>query len=442
MMNDWYSCDGTGNDRSAGKVAPRSSRRTFLQGTGITLGAALALWAGSSSALAQVAMNPKQPESDRDVLVTIFLRGAADGLSMVVPYGDDDYYRARPTLGLAAPNKGGGGTRKLDDFFGLHPALAPLFPYYENGALAAVHAVGSGDQTRSHFEAMATMERGFYVDAGREPSGWVARYLNAAPPANNPASPLRAIAFGNVMPDQLRGATEATVLDSLASFRLETPRPELADLLKSQYQTGGDAVTLAGREILSVLDTLKRVNPADYKPENGATYPDSGLGNGLRQTAFLLKAGVGLEAACLDKGGWDTHVGQGGATGILALLLEDLAKSLAAFAQDLGPKGLERVTVVVMTEFGRRVKENSGLGTDHGRAGTLLALGGHINGGKVYGKWPGLKPENLEEGLDLKVTTDYREILAEIITQRLGGAAHIPAVFPGMPSRFLGLARG
>jgi uncharacterized protein (DUF1501 family) len=439
--HDWFSCDG------AGGSGPRPSRRAVLK-TGAGLAAALAAWASGRSALGQVALHPQGQDAVRDVLVVLFLRGAADGLSVVVPYGDDDYYRARPTLALAAPAKGGTGdgkdgkTVRLDDFFALHPALAPLHPLYDDGLLAALHAVGSQDQTRSHFEAMAAMERGLANDAGRESSGWLARHLLSSAPTGA-GSPLRAVSFEDVLPDSLRGSTDVSLVRSLADFKLDLPRPELSSALASLYAAGGadDAAAVAGRETLAVLDTLRRIDPAHYKPENGAKYPDSDLGRGLMQTACLVKAKVGLEVACLSRGGWDTHVAQGGATGFLALQLADVAQSVAAFAADLGKVGLARVTLVIQTEFGRRVRENSGLGTDHGRASAMLLLGGGVNGRRVYADWPGLADARLEPPGDLRVTTDYRAVLAEVVAKRLGNGAHLDRIFPGASVRPVGVVR-
>jgi uncharacterized protein (DUF1501 family) len=436
---DWWSCDGTGGDGGA-SAALRPTRRQALRGA---VAAALAAWLGRS-ALHDVAFAADTAAQERDVLVTIFLRGGADGLSLVVPHGEDAYYRSRPTLALAKPGDrrtgGAGRAIDLDGFFGLHPALGALHSLYAEGTMACLHAVGSFDTTRSHFEAMATMERGLPDDRATASSGWLARHLAAAPVVN--PSPLRAVAFGSILPDSLRGATDVSTLQSLDDFRLNVPAGSgIAATLSSLYRTGDDPVTHAGRETLAVLDTLRRVNPSDYKPSNGAAYPKSDLGNGLRQVACLIRARLGLEVAFLDRGGWDTHVGQGGATGWLATQLQDVGDSLAAFARDLGASGLRRVTVVVLTEFGRRVQENSGLGTDHGRASAMFVLGGGIYGGKVYARWPGLAVPQLEDGIDLKVTTDYRDVLAEIVAKRRGGAATLGAVFPGDTPQFLGIAR-
>lgn len=442
-MSYGFGCDGYGNTPQTMKSGGRISRRAVLQ-TGI--GATLAAWVGRS-ALREAAF-AAEGEHVRDVLVTLFLRGGMDGLSLVVPHGEDAYYRLRPTLSVARPgNKTVADDFRaldLDGFFGLHPALSPLFPFYREGTCAAVHAVGSGDATRSHFEAMATMERGLPDEKSTMANGWLARHLAHAQTPD--PSPLRAVAWSAMVPDILRGATEASALQSLTDFRLQVPDPfgasNMEETLAALYKPGDDPLVRAGRSTLFALDALRRVDPAHYKPENGASYPESGLGDGLRQVACLLKARVGLEVACLDRTGWDTHVGQGTVNGFLAMQFRDVAQSLAAFLTDLGAKNRERVTILVMTEFGRRAGENSGLGTDHGRASSWLLLGGGVAGGKVYGKWPGLEPSQLEEPGDLRVTTDYRTVLAEVMSKRLGAASAVPSVFPGVGSAaFLGAFR-
>jgi uncharacterized protein (DUF1501 family) len=388
-----------------------------------------------------------------DALVVLFMRGGADGLNIVAPYGDDHYYRLRPNLALARPNdlKAGKAARALDlnGFFGLHPTLAPLLPFYRAEQLAVVHAIGSGDQTRSHFEAMATMERGIAADTGAS-SGWLARHLNIT--AAEGDSPLRAVAISDTMPESLRGATGATALTDLADYRLSSPTPPptgtdnkvhhvhtgnpnrtdaIADTLRGLYSTadaGAEALRSAGRETLAALDAVKRLDPAHYRPAPGAVYPDTPLGIGFRQAACLVKGHVGLEVACLDAGGWDTHVAQGRDVGWQPLRLAELGSALAAFATDIGPE-MKHVTTMVMTEFGRRAYENTGLGTDHGRAGCMLLLGGGIQGGKVYADWPGLSDAQLDGPGDLRVTTDYRDILAEIVAQRLHNP-HLDQIFP------------
>lgn len=406
----------------------RTTRRSLLIGAGISSVA----WM-TRSALSQVGVRPGNADADGDIVVSIFLRGGADGMSVVVPYGEDAYHRARPNIGLARPNDTSAAANArcldLDGFFGLNPALAPLLPLYKDRHLAVVHAVGSGDQTRSHFEAMNLMERGLGQPVGDVASGWLARHLASSPP--RAASPLRAVSISSTMPDSLRGATDALAIESLDRFRIDSDQDAaVRQSLASLYKHGKDAMSVAGRETLDVLDTLNRLDPKSYKAANGATYPVSDLGQGLRQVAFLVRANVGLEVACLDRGGWDTHVVQGATTGLLALQLDDLGACLAAFAADLGPELMKRVSVVVQTEFGRRLQENTSLGTDHGRASMMLLIGGGFKGGKVYAKWPGLEEHQLEDPGDLKVTTDYRDVLAEVLAKRVPHA-NLGQVFPG-----------
>ncbi len=443
MEESWLGCDGQGNAPREIEVSPRVTRRALLGGA---LGA-LAWWARGTTALAGLAVAPPR-DAGRPVLVVIFLRGGADCLSLVVPHGDDDYYVNRPTLGVAAPQDKRKSVAEraldLDGFFALHPALKPLHGFYKSGEMAVVHACGSMDQSRSHFEAMNLMERGQGAEPGSVSGGWLARHLMTAPGEND--SPLRAVALSNVMPESLRGATTATALNSLDEFRLIVPgvtneagEAKARRVLATFYESGDDAVTRAGRETLHVLEALRRLDPTHYKPAPGANYPESELGRGLRQVACLIKGRVGLEAACLDHRGpylWDTHVAQ---NNIFPAQAGDLGNGLAAFARDLG-KEMQRVTLVAMTEFGRRVAENSGLGTDHGRAGVMFLMGGGIAGGKVYARWPGLSEESLEPPGDLRVTTDYRDVLGEIVARRLGNE-RLDAIFPDYKPRFIGAVK-
>ena len=396
--------------------------------------AALGVAGGGRSALGGVTVRAKRQGPPGDVLVSVFLRGGVDSLSVVVPHAEDDYYRNRPTLAIARPGdkrmKATDRVLDLDGFFGLHPALAPLLPLYQAKQMAVVHACGSGDQTRSHFEAMATMERGVSQDTGPA-SGWLARHLETAPWNN--ASPLRAVALGTILPQSLRGAGSATALETVADLKLQSPfagGPGRFEASLGNLYTR-DALAEAGQEALSVLKTLNALPPA-LLTGGKAGYPKDDFGDGLRQVALLMKSEVGLEAACLDHGGYDTHVAQGTTQGILAGRLQSLASGLAAFAADLGPERWGRTTVVVLSEFGRRVAENSGLGTDHGRGGAMMVLGGKgVLGGRVHGVWPGLAPDRLEGPGDLKVTTDYRNVLAEVIGDRLKNP-NSGAIFPGL----------
>ncbi len=360
------------------------------------------------------------------------MRGGADGLNVIVPYADENYYRLRPSLAIAPPKASQkDAALDLDGFFGLHPSMGPLRDLYESRSLAFVHAVGSFDQTRSHFDAMSAMERGLPQAGGNVSSGWLARHLESS--TSSASSPLRAVAFGDVLPDSLRGASGAVSMTSLDEFRLQVPdrdRNHFEASLSAMYEMRQDEVGKAGVATLKAMQSLNRLDPVSYKADGGAVYPKSDLGNGLKQVALLIKSGVGLEVACLDKGGWDTHVAQGGTTGWQASLMLDLSESLRAFAQDLGPR-MKNVTTVAMTEFGRRAYENSGLGTDHGRGSFMAVMGGGTTGGRVYAKWPGLAEGQLEGPGDLKVTTDYRNVLAEILQNRLANP-NIVEVFPGI----------
>lgn len=400
--------------------ARRLSRRALLVG-GLS---GAVWWASGKTALAQTTFG-----QNGNVVVVIFLRGGADGLNIVAPYAEDDYYNLRPTLAIPAPGKGDGSLIKLDDTFGLSPDLRPLFPLFDSGDLAIVHAIGSWDSTRSHFEAMSAMERGAADEKGSEVGGWLARHLRSTPGRE---SPLRALALSHTMPESLRGAMQAVAIESLDRFRLGVPdneRQRTEAALAAVYANGTDSISDAGRETLEVLKTLNSFDPEAEVPENGATYPETPLGRALKQVAFLVRKEVGLEVACLDaadRGGWDTHFVQ---TARLSALLQDLGGSLAAFHKDLGTE-MRRVTVVVQTEFGRRAGENSSYGTDHGRASVLFALGGGVQGGRIFGAWPGLKSDQLDGPGDLKVTTDYRDVLAEMLVNRLGNQ-NIDEVFPG-----------
>lgn len=438
---DWMTCDGRGRlgprPEAPGPALerPTLSLRPSRRGWLVAAGMSLLSGFGLSPALAELAIESGKKPRPKRALVVIFLRGGLDALNAVIPYREDAYYRGRPTLAIAPPNRTGGAI-DLDGFFGLNPSLEPLVGPYREGRLAIVHAVGSDDRTRSHFEAMAQMEKGQARSGASVSSGWIARFLTATE-GENP-SPIRAIAFSDVMPDSLRGYLRATALRSLDDLRLEVPGEwkEHFDLaLRTLYAEGGDAVREAGRETLAVLDAIGSLDWASTSPEHGARYPDTPLGQGLRQVAMLVRADVGLEVACLDRGGWDTHVGQNTGT-FYREGLDDLARSLSAFLVDLGAES-ERVTVVVMSEFGRRLRENASFGTDHGRGGLMLVAGGGVRGGRVYGDWPGLEPDQLEPPGDLRVTTDYRQVLGEML--EAGWSCPVgETIFPGLVLRPLG----
>ena len=373
-----------------------------------------------------------------DVLVCLFLRGGADGLHLVAPFGDPAYYAQRPRIAVPRPDD----TRvpaaqrgvALDGFFALNPALAALQEVYRAGHLAVVHAAGSPDQTRSHFSAMETMERGV-ANGATAGTGWLGRHLQTAPGGSR--SPMRALAIGDSLPQSLEGALGATAIHSLNEFRLSLPAmwtESFHAALAGLYDEAQGPLAEAGRETRRLLHALEDLQPDRYRPEGGARYPDSDFGRGLAQIAQLIKAELGLEVACLDHSGWDSHVAQ---EPVLDGLMRDLAGGLAAFHADLGAR-IDRVTLLAMSEFGRRARENGGLGTDHGRATCFWLLGGGIHGGRVVADWPGLEGARLEGPGDLRVTIDYRDLLAEVVARRLRSPAWTE-VFPDYAPTFHGL---
>lgn len=377
------------------------SRRQALQ-AGV---AGLVPWLLSSSSLAQV----KLGKSDH-TLVVLFLRGGADGLNMLVPFQEDQYYRLRPTISIGAPNdtKRAVSNRgiALTEQFALHPVLAPLKQWYESGEAAFAHAVGSEDRTRSHFEAMSAMERGASTGHSGEPSGWLARYLTQT--ASEKDTPLRAIAWSDTVPDSFRGAPSPLVIQSISDFQLNTD-PEFLSYLRREYTEKQGLVGKSGQDTLEALSKIEKLDSKNYMPDPKATYPDSALGKGFKEVASLIKSNVGLEIASLEDTGWDNHAIQGAEQGSQAISLTGVAQSVNAFMNDLG--GLRKqVTLIVMTEFGRRVEENQSLGTDHGRASVMMAFGA-VPGGKIYGDWPGLGKDQVDSVGDLKPVNDYRKML-------------------------------
>ncbi len=384
----------------------------------------------------RMAFAPRHSGPRGDVLVVVFLRGAADVLNMVVPHGEAAYYDLRPTLGIPRPDdlRAGNGERALDldGFFGLHPAMAPLLEPWSAGHLGLVHAVGAPDESRSHFKAMALMERGVDDESGPG-SGWIGRHLASLDTGNR--SPLRAIGLGQSPQVSLRGPIPVTALQSIADFHLGGDL-KAAGLMRRSLATlyrGDGPLEAIGRETLDILDTLQALNPAAYKPGGGAVYPITDFGLGLRQIAMLVKAEAGLEVAAIDLGGWDTHFGQGGSQGLMASLLSDLAGGLAAFHADLADR-IDKLTIVVMSEFGRRAYENASLGTDHGHGSMMMLLGGSVAGGKVHTDWPGLQDGQLFGPGDLAVTLDYRHVLGELVAKRLHNPA-LGTVFPDFEVR-------
>ncbi|MCE7985270.1 MAG: DUF1501 domain-containing protein [Caldilinea sp. CFX5] len=403
------------------------SRRTFLRSLAAApVATLLPAW------MPRLAFAPAQSAPRGDTLVVLFLRGAADALNMVVPHGEDAYYAHRPTLGIARPDDGRTArelrTVDLDGFFGFHPMLAPLLPAWQEKALAIVHACGAPDESRSHFRAMALMERGVTSENGPA-SGWLGRHLATHNTGNR--SPLRAIGLGERLPMSIRGPVPASALRSIADFHLGGDEQALLAMqaaLNALY-THDAALGATGVDTISVMNILAKLNPDAYRSAGALPYPESELGMALKQVAMLIKAEVGLEVAAIDHGGWDTHFVQGGSQGQMATLLADLGQGLAAFHADLFDHA-GRLAVIVMSEFGRRLQENGSLGTDHGHGGLLLALGGNVVGGQIHGRWPGLAEDALVGPGDLAVTTDYRDVLGELCSKRLNNSA-LTEIFPG-----------
>lgn len=373
-------------------------------------------------------------------LICLFQRGAADALNVLVPHGEAAYYRARPSIAVPRPGaREGASAIDLDGFFGLHPALAPLELLWRAKMLAPVHAVGSPSATRSHFDAQDFLESGT-PDLKSTRDGWLNRYLAAHGTCqacegsggdSHSPTPFRAVAMTTTTPRILEGPAAAVAMSSLDDFTVVAQGGDLTGRLEALYRTGrADVVHAAGSETFDAIRQLRAANPLQYAPANGAEYPRSQFGRRLRQIAQLIKAGVGLEVAFADVGGWDTHVNQGGAQGQLAARLGDFAQSVAALVRDLGDR-MDDVVILTMSEFGRTVRENGTRGTDHGHAGALFVIGGSLpGGGRVHGKWPGLEREQLHEGRDLALTTDFRTVFGEVLRGHLGARA-LDAVFPG-----------
>ena len=367
------------------------------------------------------------------VLICLFQRGAADALNMIVPHGDPAYYALRPNIAIPRPVSGlAQAAIDLDGFFGLHPSLAPIKALYDRGLVAPVHAVGSPSSTRSHFDAQDYMESGTPDDKSTR-DGWLNRYLATEGTCEScKPSPFRAVAMTSQTPRILDGRAATIAMNNLDQFAVRTSGTQ-AERLEALYRTGSaDVVHAAGGEMFEAVKVLKAANPQQYIPRNGAEYPRSPFGQHLRQIAQLIKADVGLEIAFADVGGWDTHVNQGGSTGQLANRFDDFARSINALVTDLGDR-MADVTIMTMSEFGRTARQNGNGGTDHGHASALFVIGGDVKGKKVHGRWPGLAREQLYEGRDLALTTDFRSVFSEVAAKHLG-AKRLEVMFPGFAS--------
>ncbi|PQV65514.1 putative conserved protein, DUF1501 family [Abditibacterium utsteinense] len=402
----------------------------------------------------------------KKVLICVFLRGAVDGLSVVAPHGDPNYYQLRKTAngGIALPRTGEGALLDLDGMFGLHPALKALQPIYKAGHMAAIHSVGSPNATRSHFEAQDYMESALPGDHSDSP-GWLTRAINNCPEdartlaAKIDRAQIRSVAMTAQLPRSMAGDASALAISDLASFGVGTSLRDASkrrNAVSTQMQNAdassgfetlyagavGDVLHGTGQETFEALKLLGGINASAYRPSSGANYPRGRLGDSLRGLAQLIKADVGLEIGFAEAGGWDTHVNQGASQGQLARRLAELGEGLSALYQDLGDR-MSDVTILTMSEFGRTARQNGDGGTDHGHGTCFLALGGNVNGGQVLGTWPGLAPEQLHEGRDLAVTTDFRSVFGEIATRHMG-VRDLGAVFPGFSGKtsdFCGVMR-
>lgn len=400
------------------------TRRAFVRGGGLGL-FSLGLDPLFLARAAYASPNRNAGPGRRPVLVCLFQRGAVDGLSMIVPHGEAAYYRDRPRIAIPRNT-----LIDLDGHFGLHPALGTLKPFWDNRSLAVIHAVGSPDSTRSHFDAQDYMESG---TPGKKSTtdGWLNRACQHAQEHAN--TPFRAVAFGPELPRILAGSAPSLALDDLRTFGIRENRgstDRLTRAFEAMYQGASTGLLASSAdEGFEAARILRQLNPGQYTPAGGAQYPNGKLGRSMQQMAQLIKADLGVEIAFVDVSGWDTHVAQGAAAGQLGNRLTELGRTLSAFATDLGER-MSDVVILTMSEFGRTVKENGSAGTDHGHGTAMMLLGGPVKGGKVLGQWPGLGEAERHEGRDLAVTTDFRALFGEVLTKHLG-ITDLSAVFPG-----------
>ncbi len=404
-----------------------SSRRIFLRNAALAM-----VGIGTAPVWLERALYAQDaPGRRKKVLVAIFQRGAADGLNIVVPHSEQAYYDMRPTIAIPRPGSGDNAAIDLDGHFGLHSALAPFKALFDQGHLAIVHAAGSPDPTRSHFDAQDYMESGT-PGLKATASGWLNR---SVPPETGKVSPVRALSMGATLPRTMRGPVPAIAVESIGNFQVKDAAA--AKAFESLYQGSTDQILNgAGRETFEAASLLQSIQKTPYQPAAGAAYPKSRFGDNMRQIAQLIKSGVGVEVAFADVGGWDHHVNEGP---LLNNLLRDFGQSIAAFHADLGDR-MEDVVLVTMSEFGRTAKENGTRGTDHGHANCMFVLGGNVQGGKVHGPWPGLATEQLYESRDLDLTTDFRAVLGDLVTGHLGNK-NLRAVFPNYTGHVLPLLK-
>ena len=424
------------------------TRRYFLKSSGLAVAGlgtftALPKFLLRASTLNDALTTATNSGARHKVLIAIFQRGAADGLNIVIPFAEKNYYAMRPTIAIPDPRSGGDASAiDLNGFFGLHPSLASFKPLYDAEHLAIIHAAGSPDNTRSHFDAQDFMESAT-PGVKSTPDGWLNRIMQAQSMPKE--TPFRGVALSPQMPRSLRGAAPALALANINAFGIQAGKytGELTGAFENLYgDAGKDPVRRTGAESFEAVKFLKQVNPERFQPEHGAEYPNGPFGNALKQIAQLIKADVGLEVAFTDIGGWDNHVGEGNAQGQLANRLSEFSQGIAALYTDLADR-MEDVVVLTMSEFGRTARENGNRGTDHGHANCMFVLGGPVKGGKVYGQWPGLNDGQLNEDRDLALTTDFRDVFGEIVSRHIG-CQNLQKVFPGYaasPEKFRGFIR-
>jgi uncharacterized protein (DUF1501 family) len=407
------------------------TRRIFLRNSALAVVGTTAI----PSFLTRAAFGAVEPGTRTKRLVVIFQRGAADGLNIVVPHGERAYYAMRPSINI--PRK---DVLDLDGFFGLHPSLASFQPLWEQRHLAIVHAAGSPDPTRSHFDAQDFMESGT-PGLKATSDGWLNRALRSAPTSSD-KSAFRAISLGPALPRILTGQERAVAVNNINDFGVGGRNPNatpIANTFEAMYDHSSDSVLHGtGEETFDAVKMLKAADPAKYKPAPGADYPRGRFGDSLRQLAQLIKANLGVQVAFADIGGWDHHVNEGSTQGQIANVLREFSQSLSAFWIDLGDLADDTV-IVTMSEFGRTARENGNRGTDHGHANVMFVMGGPVKGGKVYGQWPGLDQSQLYEGRDLALTTDFRRVVAEAVAHHLGNdkLAQVFPEFDNSPGKFL-----
>jgi uncharacterized protein (DUF1501 family) len=438
MSNDTIGCRGC--DEYAAL-----SRRGFLGAAGAVSFAAMA----APAWLPRVSLARDYRGSQRDVMISIFLRGAADGLSMCVPFSEPNYYNLRPTVAVPQPDSGLPGA--CTDLgvavngpngptgFGLPPGMLPLLPAFQAGNLLFVHAAGSHDPTRSHFDGQRFMEVGKARDISLI-SGWLGRHLMTTPAAD-PDALLRAVGINASLQRTLVGGPLTLPVPNLDTFGLSatvSTIPQRSAAIHDMYEAAAEPLHSVGLNTLSTIDLLNTINFAGYAPAGGAAYPANAFGTAMKSSAALIKAQVGVEAIAIDLGGWDTHDAQGTTTGVMHNLMTTLSSALAAFNTDLTTGVNPTYSLACMSEFGRRAAQNGSNGTDHGHGNVMLVMGNAIHGGRVLTQWPGLNPGQLYQNLDLGVTIDYRDILAEIAAERLGNT-NLPFLFPDYTPTFRGV---